>query len=103
MMAERREVSRVPVEEDCVVSIDGRNVSVRVENYSDIGARMRILSDRSDAVTDNDLGTEVTFQILRSLPARECTGEIIRRYYQDGVQHIAVRFWKRCRELMPQR
>jgi hypothetical protein len=102
-MAERRKEPRVPVEEDSVLSINGRNVSVRVENYSDIGARMRILSDRTDAVTDDDLGTEVTFRILRSLPPRECTGEIIRRYYQDGVQHIAVRFWKKCRDLPAQR
>ena len=98
-MAERRETPRVPVEEDCTLSLDGREVQVRVEDYSDIGARMRVLGPSQDVVTDNDLGTEVTFRILRSLPARECTGEIIRRYFKDGVQYIALRFWKKCRDI----
>jgi hypothetical protein len=100
-MAERRGIPRVPLEEDLLLSINGRNVRARVENYSDIGARFRILSAKPSAVTDADLGTLITFRILHCLPPRECTGEIIRRYFDDGIQHIAVRFWQKCRELPP--
>jgi hypothetical protein len=98
-MAERRGIPRVPLEEDLVLSINGRNVPARMENYSDLGARFRILSASSSAVTDADLGTLITFRILRSLSPRECTGEIIRRYFDDGVQHIAVRFWQKCKDI----
>ncbi len=98
-MAERREVPRIPVEKEVILSLRGRSVPGRVEDLSDIGARLRILADRADAVTDDDLGEDVVFVLDIFTPPREYTGELIRRYFDGGVQHIALRFWRKYREL----
>ena len=84
---------------DCILSIRGRAVAAHLEDFSAVGARFRILSDRVDAVTDDDLGEDVVFVHPTHKPPRKYTGELIRRYYSDDTQYIALRFWKARGEL----
>ncbi len=98
-MGERRETPRVPGNEECTLSLNGRNVRARIEDLSDIGARFRLLSTDPKEITDDDLGADVNFIVRRAVPPRACRGELIRRYFERGIQHVAVRLWKKCREL----
>ena len=98
-MPERRESPRVPISEKCLLSIQGRQVHAEIENLSEIGGLFRIVEPGAAPVTDDDLGMEATFPLATVSPARQYTGEIIRLYFADGAHHIALRFWKKYREM----
>jgi len=98
-MAERRELPRVPVEKDCLLSIEGRQVRLRIENLSDKGGLFRIIDEASSSVSAADLGLEATFVLSSTTPTRRYTGEIIRFYYAQGTCHVALRFWKKYQEI----
>ncbi len=98
-MPERRESPRTSASEECTLFLKGRRVPARVEDLSDIGVRFQILSEDPRAVTDEDLGAQVSFTLLSTVPPRACLGELIRRYFEDGAQHVAVRLWRKCRDL----
>ena len=98
-MAERRESQRMPLGETCMLTIDARRLRVTVENLSERGCLVHVREPSRNAVTDDDLGREATFVLSSLQPARRYAGEIIRRYYDDGADHFALRFWKKYEEL----
>jgi hypothetical protein len=100
-MPERREKPRLSVGEKCILAIEGRQVHAAVENLSEIGALFQILEPGPAPVTDDDLGTQASFDLAAFSPARRYTGEVIRRYFAEGAHHIALRFWKKYEELPP--
>ena len=93
-MPERRETSRYPVEKGCVLVIEDRQVSARVENLSRKGGLFRIMEANEKAVTNEDLGREAKFVLTTVTGPQQYAGEIIRLYYDEGAYHLAVRFWK---------
>jgi hypothetical protein len=97
-MEDRRETPRTPLDEICILTINGRLVRARAMDVSDIGARLRILSDDPRAITDDDLGADARLTLRTTVPARACHGELIRRYFEDGAQYVGIRFWTKCRE-----
>jgi hypothetical protein len=97
-MQERREISRVPVKKQCVLTIEGRQVKARLEDVSRKGGLLRILEPGDTVVTNDDLGTEATFVLATEKGSTNFTGEIIRLYYADGAYHVVVRFWKESPE-----
>ena len=99
-MPERREQPRIPLGEKCLLSVEGRQIHAAVENLSEIGGLFHIVEPGGPApVTDDDLGMEASFVLSTFSPARRYIGEIIRLYFADGAQHIALRFWKKYQEL----
>ena len=98
-MPERREHPRVPVRETCLLSIEGRQVHAEIENRSEIGGLFRIVEPGAAPVSEDDLGMAALFVLSTVTPAREYTGEIVRLYFADGAHHVALRFWKKYREL----
>jgi hypothetical protein len=98
-MLERREAQRVPLKEECLLSIEGRRVRAQIENLSDQGCLARIVDPTEGSISDTDLGLQATFVLRTVKPARQYTGEIIRRYYTDGANYIGLRFWKKYREM----
>jgi hypothetical protein len=98
-MAERRESARKPLGEACLLTIGARRLVVTVENLSERGCLVHVTEPPQNAVTDADLGQEATFVLSSPQPPRLYKGEIIRRYYADGADHFALRFWKRYTEL----
>ena len=98
-MKERRESPRRPVSEPCELTIDRRRLLVTIENLSDRGCLVHVSQPGEGAVSDADLGEEAVFVISSVRPARRYTGEIIRRYYANGADHFALRFWKKYEEL----
>jgi hypothetical protein len=93
-MAERREISRYPLEKACVLKIEGRQVKARVVNLSGKGGLFRIMEAGNKAVTDEDLGREASFVLVTVTGSQEYSGEVIRLYFADGAYHLALRFWK---------
>jgi hypothetical protein len=98
-VAERRESPRVPLGESCLLTISARRIRVTIENLSELGCLVHVSEPSRNAVTDDDLGQEATFVLSSPRPARRYAGEIIRRYYADGADHLALRFWKKYEEL----
>ena len=98
-MGERRESPRTPLDETCLLMIDARHLRVTIENLSERGCLVHVSEPSRNAITDADLGQEATFVLSSSQPARRYAGEIIRRYYADGADHFALRFWKKYEEL----
>lgn len=89
----------MPVGEECVLFIGTRRLEVVVENLSVQGCLVHVREPSRNAVTDADLGQEAVFVLSSARPARRYTGEIIRRYFVDGADHFALRFWKKYEEL----
>jgi hypothetical protein len=98
-MPERRERPRIPVGEECPLTIEGRQVHAEIENLSETGGLFHIVEPGAAPVSDNDLGMEASFVLTRFTPPRRYTGEIIRLYFAEGAHHIALRFWKKYQEL----
>ena len=100
-MKERRESPRRPVREPCDLTIEKRRLRVTIENLSDRGCLVHVAQPAEGAVSDADLGEEAVFVASSFRPARRYTGEIIRRYYANGADHFALRFWRKYEELPP--
>ncbi|MBN1835312.1 MAG: PilZ domain-containing protein [Spirochaetales bacterium] len=99
-MRERREARRVDVNTAVDLSVEGMVVRGEMVNLSDDGALFRIGETDAGKVSTTDLGKQATFVLkLKSTPDREYTGEIIRFFYKDDDKHIALRFWRKYREL----
>jgi len=96
-MIERRHADRVKIGEPVVISIDGHEVKVLLEDLSEHGALFRV--DAEGAVSSDDLGMEATFLLSTFTPARRYTGEIIRLFFRDGAAFFALRFWKGFTEI----
>ena len=77
----------------------GRQVHAEIENLSELGGLFHIVEPGAAPVTDDDLGMEAVFLLSTVSPARQYTGEIIRLYFADGAPHVALRFWKKYREV----
>jgi hypothetical protein len=84
-----------------VLSIGERRLRVTVENLSDRGCLVHVTEPARGGISDRDLGQEATFVLPSAQPTRRYTGEIIRRYYADGADHFALRFWKPYETLTP--
>ena len=87
--------------ESCDLAIEARRLRVTIENLSDQGCLVHVVQPAREAVSDADLGQEAVFVVASVQPARRYTGEIIRRYYANGADHFALRFWKKYEELPP--
>ncbi len=96
-MPERRESPRVPVNKECTLSIEGREIRTTIENISETGGLFHVLE--TDAVSNDDLGSEAEFVLSTVKPARQYTGELIRLYFLEGAHHLVMRFWKKYKEL----
>ncbi len=93
-MRERREAQRFPLNQPCLLSVAGRQIGVQILDLSRHGCLARITDPAARPVSDDDLGMEATFSLSTETGTRPYTGEIIRRYYADGADHLALRFWK---------
>ena len=82
-----------------MLTIGTRRLGVTVENLSERGCLVHVTQPPQQAITDDDLGQEATFVLSSLQPARRYAGEIIRRYYAEGADHFALRFWKKYEEL----
>ena len=99
-MLERRDTRRVQVDTPIRLSVEGPVVNTQLLNLSNDGALFRVAESDADRISTMDLGKEATFVLkLKSSPDREYTGEIIRYFLKGEEKHIALRFWKRYREL----
>jgi hypothetical protein len=98
-MMERRNTTRVAVNAPCTFSIDGRDVHAHLVDLSDQGALFRVGSGTPPDVTTDDLGMEATFTLRSSKPARQYTGEMIRLFNRGPERFVALRFWKKYREV----
>ncbi len=98
-MIDRRRSNRIPVNEPCLVQMEGREVPVVLENLSEEGALLRVDSAAGGAVSSDDLGYEGSFLLSSSNPARKYSGEVIRLFFRDGQAFIAMRFWRPPQEL----
>ncbi len=98
-MVERRQSDRVLAKTPCVLLVNGREVSARMENISVHGALFTIEAGAGETVSNNDLGYDASFVLTSVTPARKYIGEIIRLYFKDGNAHIALRFWKKYTEV----
>jgi len=96
---ERRDWPRVPVREPCRLTIGQRHLRVTIENLSEQGCLVHVSQPSRGGISDADLGQEAIFTLASTTPARRYTGEIIRRYFAEGADHFALRFWKRFEEL----
>ena len=98
-MLNRRNTPRVAVNEQCVLSVNGREAHAVLVDLSEEGALFRLPSAGVDTVDSDDLGFDASF-LLRSLsPARMYTGEMIRLFSRDGTRFVALRFWKKFKEV----
>jgi hypothetical protein len=99
-MFERREAKRVDVNTPITLTIDSLSVKSRLINFSNDGALFKIHKADEAKISTMDLGKEATFVLkLKSSPDRQYTGEVIRFFYKREDKYIALRFWKRYREL----
>jgi hypothetical protein len=102
-MLERRESRRVDLNTSISLSIEGLIVNGQLINFSTDGALFKIHKADEQKISTMDLGKQATFVLrLKSSPDREYTGEIIRFFFQRDDKYIALRFWKRYRELPKQ-
>ena len=82
------------------LSIEDQKVRGKLMNLSKDGALFRVEEMDADSVTEMHLGLDARFVLKpRSAPRREYTGELIRLYFQSGDKYLALRFWKKYREL----
>jgi hypothetical protein len=99
-MYERRETRRVDVNTSITLSVEGLAVRSQLVNFSNDGALFKIQEVDEQKITTMDLGKQATFVLkLKSSPDREYTGEIIRFFFKREDKYIALRFWKKYREV----
>ena len=79
----------------CTLALGDRSVPATILNLSDQGALLSFEKTAGEVVTDDELGAEATFVLSTVTPHRKYIGEIIRSYYLDGAQQVALRFWKK--------
>jgi hypothetical protein len=102
-MLERRESRRVDLNTLVPLTIEGGPVNSQLVNFSNEGALFRIRKPDAQRISTMDLGKEATFVLrLKTSPDREYTGEIIRFFFKGQDKFIALRFWKKYRELPKQ-
>jgi len=99
-MLERRESRRVDLNTVVPLMIEGEPVNSQLINFSNEGALFKIQKPDAQRISTMDLGKEATFVLrLKTSPDREYTGEIIRLFFKGRDKFIALRFWRRYREL----
>jgi hypothetical protein len=94
-MSERRQTDRTPVRTKCTISLGGRKVPAIIVNLSDQGALLGFAKEAGQVVPDEELGTDASFTLATVMPHRLYTGEIIRSFFQEGAQQVALRFGKK--------
>jgi len=99
-MKERRSSKRIDINRNIEVDLSGTTIHAIFINLSITGALFALAEGNRDALDSDDLGREATFTVKpKNQPARKYTGEITRVYYQDGLVHFALRFWKKYVEI----
>ncbi len=98
-MVNRRSTSRVVVDQPCTLSLNGRDVPAQLLDLSEEGALFRIANAGHDTVSNDDLGMDASFLLSSFAPARQYTGEMIRLFIRDGARFVALRFWKKYKEV----
>ncbi len=97
---EKRQAKRIELNAPINLSIEDQKVRGKLMNLSNDGALFRVEKVDADSVTEMHLGLDARFELKpRSSPRREYTGELIRLYYQSDEKYLALRFWKKYREL----
>ncbi len=94
-MSDRRQSDRTPVKARCTLALEGRAVPAMIVNLSDQGALLGFEKDAGAVVSDEELGAEASFVLSVVTPHRKYTGEIIRSFFLNGAQQVALRFWKK--------
>ncbi len=100
-MIERRNTARVPVDTPCTFSIDGREVHAHLVDLSEEGALFRLGPENPPPVTTDELGMDATFTLRSWTPARQYTGEMIRLFNRGSARFVALRFWRKYKEVPP--
>lgn len=98
-MVNRRNTTRVPVNQACTLSANGRKVPAVLVDLSDEGALFRLDGKGGDTVDSDDLGFDASFVLSSRPSARLYTGEMIRLFVRDGARFVALRFWKKYKEV----
>ncbi|HEB09918.1 hypothetical protein LCGC14_3004230 [marine sediment metagenome] len=97
---ERRESNREELGFQVEISMEDGAIMCTLINLSEVGALLRINPEQNGIPTNDNLGEDVNF-VLKQASAvdREYTGEIIRLFYKDNAEFIALRFWEKYKEL----
>ena len=98
-MVNRRSTPRVVVDQPCTLSVSGREVSAWLVDLSEEGALFRLANAGQNTVSNDDLGMDASFLLSSFSPARQYTGEMIRLFIRDGSRFVALRFWKKYKEV----
>jgi hypothetical protein len=73
--------------------------ATQLVDLSDEGALFRLGADGEPSISTDDLGADATFLVSSPLPARQYTGEMIRLFNRGSERFVALRFWKKPREM----
>ncbi|MBA7549345.1 hypothetical protein ES705_41825 [subsurface metagenome] len=97
---ERRESDREELDLQVEILMEDGAIMCTLINLSETGALLRIYPEQNGTVTNDNLGEDVNFVLKQASTAnREYTGEIIRLFYKDNAEFIALRFWEKYKEL----
>ena len=97
---ERREYNREELGFQVEISTEDGTIMCTLINLSEVGALLRINPEQKRTLTNDNLGEDVNFVLKQeSAVDREYTGEIIRLFYKDNAEFIALRFWEKYKEL----
>jgi len=97
---ERREYNREELGFQVEISMEDGTIMCTLINLSEVGALLRINPEQKRTLTNDNLGEDVNFVLKQeSAVDREYTGEIIRLFYKDNAEFIALRFWEKYKEL----
>ena len=97
---ERRESNREKLDLQVEISMEDGAIMCTLIDLSEVGALLRVTSEQKGIVTDDNLGEDINFVLKQASTAeREYTGEIIRLFYKDNAEFIALRFWEKYKEL----
>lgn len=103
-MRERRQWKRHEFDYPVILQMRDCSIRARLLNLSVGGAFFRNEQDAERVLGDDYLGTHAQFVIKpKGKAARKYTGEVIRLYYRNRREHIALRFWERFKEVEPRR
>ena len=100
-MSERRHVGRIDVKTRCTLSLGSRRIPAEVINLSDQGVLLGFEKGSGAVVPDEELGAEASFVLTTFTPHRLYTGEIIRSFFSEEAQRVALRFWKKYTPVSP--
>ena len=98
-MVNRRSTPRVVVDQSCTLSVSGREVPARLVDLSEEGALFRLGNAGQNTVSNDDLGMNASFLLAQFSPTRQYTGEMIRLFIRDESRFVALRFWKKFKEV----